>query len=328
MLALLLLSTLAGAAQSAQSAQAALADPDPAKRLRALGDIDRARTVAALEDVAFLAEDDEDAVQLAAIDTLLNLCLPERVSERRKVALVIEVRRSSGAQGAFEAGAVPSVAVPPGVFEPLAGALGDLNPAVRRNAAYAISVLAAANAAVIPAETIPLLASGLGAMLTSPDLAVRIAGARAAGRAFRAPTVVSIATIPGVDQTLSNGLIALMNQPGAEDQSAAMQALGLIRDVRGLQALADRFAFYRAEGPRELALVALEAIARIAHPLSEDLVRRIATDSWANRDEDTALTVAFARERLLHDGSKAYVQAAAGKSRTRARAEGYLIELR
>jgi len=322
MLALLLLSTLAGAAQSA------LTDPDPDRRLRALRDIDRARSMNALEAVAALANDPEDAVQLAAIDTLLNLALPERVSERRRVALVIEVRRSAGAQGAFEAGVVPSAPVPPAVFEPLARALGDVNPGVRVNAAYAIGVLAAANAAVIPAATAPLLASGLGTMLISPDAAVRIAGARAAGRAFRAPTVVSIAKIAGIDQTLSNGLIGLMNQATVEEQSAAMQALGLIRDGRGLQSLADRFTFYRAEGPRELALVALEAIARLAHPASEDLVRRLAADSWANHDDDTALTVAFARERHLHDGSIAQIQAAARKSRTRARAEGYLTELR
>lgn len=306
----------------------ALNAPDPEARLEALRAIDRAGARDQVVAVATLAADPEDRVQLAAMETLLNLLLPERLSTRRRVALIVEVRGTAGPEGAYAAGMAPIVPVPPAVFGPLTHALGDLDAQVRNNAAYAIAVLAAPNPSAIPAPILATMATSLTTMLSAPEPAIRLAAARAAGRAFRAPSYEPIAQVRAVPQPLSDALIALMNQPSDEEHAAAMEALGLMREVRGVQAIVDRFAFYRAEGPQLLALTALEALARLAHPATADVVRSLASDKWSTRNDDVALTVAFARERVLRDGSIAAIQAAAERPATRARAEGYLYELR
>jgi HEAT repeat protein len=307
-----------------------LADPRPAARLDALRAIDRAGTKDQAAAVAALAADADDRVQLAAIDTLLNLLLPEPVSSRRRVALVVEVRRSAGAQGAFAAGMVPVEIVPTTVFEPLARALGDLNPQVRVNAAYAIAVLATADPLVVPPSVLGSIGAALTTMLVAPEEPVRLAAARTAGRAFRrqaSPRLV-LNRGPQLPPQLSDQLIELMNRPRAEEIAAAMEALGLMRETRAVQAITDRFEFHRNEGPQLLALTALEALARIAHPGSADMVRAVAASPWASRNDDIALTVAFARERVLHDGSIKAIESAARQPGTQARAESYLYELR
>ena len=267
-------------------------------------------------------------MQLTAIDTLLNVVLPERVlSSRRRVALIIEVRAPGGAMGAYERGLVPSGPVPAEVFEPLARALSDLNPRVRVNAAYAIAVIAAPDAGKVPGAVRNTMATSLTVMLAAPDADERLAAARAAGRAFRESLTAPLRSVRPAPAPLSDALINLINAPTPQEQSAAIEALGLMRDVRSLQALTERFTYYRSEGPRGLALVALEAVGRIAHPGSADLVRALATDKWASKDDDTVLTVAFARERVLADGSVAQIREGATRQRIRARAEAYLFEL-
>lgn len=289
---------------SAAAAQPALNAVESDHRIEALKQIDRAGVVGSAEEVAALLRDADDEVQLAAIDTLLNVLLSQRIAERRKIGFVIEMRKSTGPQGAFEKGMTPAHPVPPGVFELLAGAIGDLNPQVRFNAAYAAAILAGPDPDIIPTKAQLALAGGLATMLISDEPQLRFAAARTAGRVFRAPIALDALEVEPHPQALSDALIALMNQPTIEEQSAAMEASGLARDVRSLQALTERFIYYKKKGPRSLAITALEAIARIAHPSSADLVRSLASDRWA-RDARAAAAVALARERILNGSDRA-----------------------
>ena len=53
----------------------------------------------------------------------------------------------------------------------------------------------------------------------------------------------------------------------------------------------------------------------------------MAGDKWADGRDATALAVAFARERLLHDGSIALIKQALDDKSLRGQARGYLAEL-
>ena len=60
---------------------------------------------------------------------------------------------------------------------------------------------------------------------------------------------------------------------------------------------------------------------------SDLLVRELSGDRWADGKDATALAVAFARERLLKDGSVAQIRAALDDKSRRDQARGYLAEL-
>ena len=57
------------------------------------------------------------------------------------------------------------------------------------------------------------------------------------------------------------------------------------------------------------------------------IVRQLTGDRWAEGKDPTALAVAFARERLLKDGSIAVIQQALDDKSRRNQARGYLAEL-
>jgi hypothetical protein len=105
-----------------------------------------------------------------------------------------------------------------------------------------------------------------------------------------------------------------------------MDALGRVREARAREALDERFAFHREQGPTALAVTALDALARLADPSTTEMVRTLATDRWA-RNGDPYLAVLFARERLLHDGSSATLKQAARDRLFAERARAYLAEL-
>ena len=75
--------------------------------------------------------------------------------------------------------------------------------------------------------------------------------------------------------------------------------------------LTERYHFYREDGRRALAGGALEALARIGDPSTVEHRQALVGDKWAEGNDATALAVAFARERLLKDGSIAVMQQAA-----------------
>jgi hypothetical protein len=122
-------------------------------------------------------------------------------------------------------------------------------------------------------------------------------------------------------------LFALLNRDSEVDQLVAMDALGLTRTVAAVSSLTERYHFYRDAGRRALAGGALEALARIGDRSTMAIVQALTGDSWSAGSDATALVVAFARERMLRDGSVAVIRGAADERARRAQALGYLAEL-
>jgi HEAT repeat protein len=126
---------------------------------------------------------------------------------------------------------------------------------------------------------------------------------------------------------LADGLFALLNQSSEVEQLAAMDALGLIREVKAVAALTERYYFYREARQRTLAGGALEALARIGDPSTVLVVKQLLGDKFAEGSDPAMLVVWFARERLLKDGSISVIREAAEGNRLRVQARGYLDEL-
>lgn len=230
-------------------------------------------------------------------------------------------------EAAFDAGLAPTVPVTAGSFAMPLAMLAAATGGDRVAAAYAFGILAGRSATPASPADLAAAAQSLVQMLGSGDRRSRIAGARVAGRVLAA-SLHAGGTRPPVPAGLGDGLFALLNQPNELEQLAAMDALGLIRDTHAVAALTERYSFYRAAGKRALAGGALEALARIGDASAVELARAVAADRWAEGNDATALAVAFARERLLRDGSLAIIQqAAAGDKSRRVQARGYLQEL-
>jgi HEAT repeat protein len=330
------------------SLAAELASPDPRVRGRALRQIERSGLRDAVEAVAALARDPEDGIQLEAIRATLHLLVEPRPRPQSTV---------SAAQTAFDAELAPAAAVPPPVFSHLAFAMGDLHPEVRRDAALALAVLAGPGARGLPdEETMAAAERALVVMLGAPEPGVRVAAARAAGRLYRVPLPgTGVAGTRRAPAAVGDALIALLNQRVELERLVAMEALGLIGEVRAVTALTERHAHHRRAGPPIEMAATLDVLARLGHPSSVPFFLEALSDRWdamrqagyeglarvavpdevapiltgraAERAPNVALAQAFARERLLADGSLARIVEAVGVARTRTQARGYLLEL-
>lgn len=229
-------------------------------------------------------------------------------------------------EAAFDTGLVATVPVTPGALATPLAMLSVATGADRIAAAFAFGILAGRSAkAASPAE-LAAAAQALLEMIASEDRRARIAGARVAGRVLAAPFEPR-GIRPLVPTGLTDGLFALLNRSSETEQLAAMDALGLIREANAVAALTERYYFYRDGGRRALAGGAIEALARIGDASSVEMVKLVAADKWAEGRDATALAVAFARERLLRDGSVVIIQQAAGDKSRAVQARGYLDEL-
>jgi hypothetical protein len=227
---------------------------------------------------------------------------------------------------AFDAGLEPTVAVTPGSFATPLAVLTTTTGSERIAGAYAFGILAGRSGRAASAPELAAAGQALVVMIGSTDRRSRVAGARVAGRLFAAPFDTA-SLRPVVPAGLSEGAFALLNQGAEIEQLAAMDTLGLLRDVNAVTSLTERFHFYRDGGKRALAGGALEALARIGHSSSATLVKALAADRWTEGKDATALAVAFARERLLKDGSIATIRQAVDDKSRRNQARGYLAEL-
>jgi hypothetical protein len=227
---------------------------------------------------------------------------------------------------AFDAGLEPTVAVTPGSFATPLAVLTTATGNEQIAGAYAFGILAGRSGRAASAPELAAAGQALVIMIGSTDRRSRVAGARVAGRVFAAPFERSGARV-AVPPGLSEGAFALLNQDAEIEQLAAMDALGLIREVNAVTSLTERFHYYRDAGKRALAGGALEALARIGHSSSVILVRSLGADRWTEGKDATALAVAFARERLLRDGSIATIRQAVDDKSRRNQARGYLAEL-
>ncbi|MSO62269.1 MAG: hypothetical protein EXQ50_09295 [Acidobacteria bacterium] len=270
--------------------------------------------------------------QITQMSLVLPLCLVLAVAAEAQSILVETIERhgielpGNSFEAAFDAGMVPTVPVTPGSLATPLAMLSVATGTDRVAAAYAFGILAGRSAR--PASPAELAAAGqaLLQMIASEDRRSRIAGARVAGRVMAAsfdPRGVR----PPVPAGMTDGLFALLNRPSEIEQLAAIDALGLMRETQAVAALTERYYFYRERGTRALAGGALEALARIGDASTIEVVRLVAADKWAGGRDATALAVAFARERLLKDGSVVTIQQAVDDKSRRVQARSYLDEL-
>jgi hypothetical protein len=231
-----------------------------------------------------------------------------------------------GPEGSFDEGSLPTIPIQSGAFAaPLAVLLSEKGTG-RIKAAYTFGVLAGRYGRSVPPAELTAAGESFVQMIISDNRRTRIAGARVAGRVFAMPLTVAAPTAPR-PAGLTDALFVMLNNADDNEQLAAMDALGLLREARAVPSLTERYHFYRNAKKRILAGGAIEALARIGDPSSAELVRGLVTDKWSQGKDATALAVAFARERLLKDGSSAILQQALTDKNRRLQARWYLSEL-
>ena len=226
-------------------------------------------------------------------------------------------------EAGFDEGLVPAIPVTAGSLATPLAMLSVADGADKVAAAYAFGILAGRSAKAASSAELAAAGQALLQMVGSEDRRTRIAGARVAGRVLAA-SFDARGFRPPVPAGLADGLFALLNRSNELEQLAAMDALGLIRETSAVSALTERYYFYREGGRRALAGGALEALARIGDASSVEIVKLVAVDRWAAGRDATALAVAFARERLLKDGSIVTIQQAVDDRARRVQARGYL----
>ena len=250
LLALVATSPLAiGQQLSYEAAIQNLRHSDPDVRRQTARMLEESSYLEAAAPLAALLTDPSNDVQFAAIDAELSLFSLEPVQRRRRVALIIEVRSRRSSSVAFEQGplGLKPVAVPTAVIEGFAAATGDEHPGVRTEALFGLGALARPPAG-------PDIAARLDQLLVDGEADVRLAAALVVGRL-------------GV-RASGDAVIYLLNDPIDRVRLAAMEALGDLREPRGLMALTEQVAFYERGAFAE---AALRAVARIAHPSSRAL---------------------------------------------------------
>ncbi len=260
----ILLSILSAAPLRAQqvtfeSTVAELSSPDPRTRLRAVQLLKGAGYPEAAVPLAKLVNDPEDELQFEAIAAELNIFLAQKVTPKKRVGLIVEVRGRIAAEPIFSGG--PSVLsatrVAPEVAAALATASRDRNLRVAVEAIYAFGSLAGevreSDRPAVLSQAAPIFAGMIGA----PDPTVRLAAVRIIGRVWaRRPAD------PPLEETLGDAVIAALNDAESPIRETAMWALGAMKNERAVQALGDLFQYYR-KGP--LAETAYDALARIGH---------------------------------------------------------------
>jgi hypothetical protein len=330
-----------------ESVVADLASPDAGTRARALRLLESTGYPEAIVPVSALVRDPDRGIRLDAIAATLMLVVERRVRPQRT---------EGAAASAFREGILPAMRVPPEVFDHMAAGMSDPDPGVRREAVLAFAVLAGAGARTVPDAAMAVAERALVGLLGALESETRVAAAHAAGHLYRrsldASGVTGARRIP---TSVGDALIALVNQPLELERLVAMESLGLAGEVRAVTALADRYQYHRRAGPPLEMAAALDALARLGHPSSLPLFLAAWTDRWdavrvlgyeglarttaraeavtllagrpEERDTTVGLAQAFARARLLADGSVARLIDALRASRSRVQAYGYLLEL-
>ncbi len=223
-----------------------LRNPDYRARLEALRTLREAKHVDAIAAIAPLINDAGDEIQLEAIGTELSFYLVDPVDARRRVALIVESRRGSTAEAAFESGplAVWPRPVPPELIVNLLRAVDDGTAQVRHSAIYALGTVAR------PPFTEDATQQLIKA-LDHYDPVMRAAAARVIGRHRLAAA--------------GPALMKAVNDSQQPVRFAAMRALGDIGDQTAVQALTKQLDHYRkGEG----AWSALDGLAKIGHASS------------------------------------------------------------
>jgi HEAT repeat protein len=272
------LSAQAPSGRPFEDVAAEIASPDAKVRVHAMRTLNKAGHPDAIKYIARLLTDPSDDIQLEALDTLLGFYLPEVPARSKRVAMVIEVEGGSRAARAFEQGPfilLPRPA-PPELKKGLAGAMRDENPEIKLEAIYALGAL-------VPPPAGPEAEASLAENLRDRDPGIRLAAAQVAG-AVRATTI-------------TDALVAAINDPDQKVKLAALRAVGDIHDPRGVKALEEQFNYYK-KGP--LARAAFDGLARIGAPSSlslfqegladrDPIIRRLAIEGIVRTHDQAAL---------------------------------------
>jgi HEAT repeat protein len=336
------------AQESYEQTIADLASGDAGVRLKAVQMLKDAAYGEAAVPLARTIGDPQDAVQLESIAAELNIFLAEKVVTRRRIGLVVEKRAAIGADAAFSAGplALGPAAVPLPVLAALRAAIRDDNPRVGLEALYAFGTLAPSVEAAARARLLDESAAELVSLIGAADPPVRYGVLRVIGRVF--------ARRPGgapVQQSLGDAVIVALNDRDDAVKGAAMAALGALRYERAVEALTALFEFH---GRGAAAEASLDALARIASPVSAPLfaaqlaskaaaIRGIAVEGLgrvgdrsqadavraatrAERGDGVLLAAAFAAV-LLSDAPVDPLAEALMKPRLHDQAKAYLVEI-
>jgi hypothetical protein len=226
---------------------------------------------------------------------------------------------------AFDEGMAPATPVTPGSLATPLAMLSSTAGSDRIAAAFAFGILAGRAGRAASSQELNAAGAALVAMIGAADRRSRIAGARVSGRIFTVPFDAQVFT--PLPAGLVDSLFTLLNRDAEVEQLAAMDALGRIRQTSAIASLTERYYFYRDVRKRALAGGALEALARIGDASTITIVTVLTTDKFGEGRDATALAVAFARERMLKDGSLAIIKQAVDDPSRRWQALGYLAEL-
>jgi HEAT repeat protein len=231
---------------------------DPATRLRAIQILKDADYAEAAGPIAANLADNDDRVQLAAIDAERSLFTARPVSRRRKIGFVVEVRSVAGGDSAEGRLALKPRTIPRELLGGLAAALLDDHLRVRAEAMNLTSLLApVACVGLRPDSTLDQLCAGVG-----------------------------------------NALIENINSRQPALRRAAMQALGQLRYASAAQALADQWSYHQKGPDALAALEGLAAIGhptsvsifRQLLSSSNADMRRLAVEGLARAQAKDALT--------------------------------------
>jgi hypothetical protein len=226
---------------------------------------------------------------------------------------------------AFDEGMAPATPVTPGSLATPLAMLSSTTGSDRIAAAFAFGILAGRAGRAASSQELNAAGAALVEMLGAADRRARIASARVSGRVFTVPFDARVFT--PLPAGLVDALFTLLNRDAEIEQLAAMDALGRIRQTSAITSLTERYYFYRDVRKRALAGGALEALARIGDASTISIVTVLTTDKFGEGRDATALAVAFARERMLKDGSLAIIKQALDDPSRRWQALGYLAEL-
>jgi HEAT repeat protein len=254
----------------------------PSNRAQALRMLRQSGYLESALPIVPLLADPAKEVQFDAIDTELSLFLVDEAFTREIGGAIVGKGDSSLALLAFAEGAGATIAnpVPPSVMAGLVGALRSPATEARFEAAYALGVLGP------PAVRAGAFREGrasierLLALMQDSEPAVRLAATHVAARLMGTALRYPDRNRDTLDfrQTVGDQCVVGINDPDPLRRLASIKALGELKHERGLQALSDQFAYYKRG---EVALAALDAIARTAHRSSMALL----TSLLASRDE-------------------------------------------
>ncbi len=223
-----------------------LRNPDAKVRMSALRLLREAQYPDAVDAIAPLVNDPVEQIQLEAIQAELSFFLVEKVPERKRVGLLLEVRNRGRVAATFDLGplAVWPKAASPALIQELLKAVDDESGRVRNEAIYAVGIVGGTG---FPSASEATLVKALDHY----DAEVRAAAARVIGR-------LDI-------KSAADSLIKLIDDSNRDVRFAAMRALGQTEESRAVKTLSDQLIYY---GKGEGAVAALQALADIADPSS------------------------------------------------------------